>query len=634
MPKINILDSSVYNRISAGEVVQQPASIVKELLENSIDAGANNITIEILDGGIKEICVIDNGIGISKSDIKNAFLPHATSKVKDVDDLDSISTLGFRGEALASIASVSLVEVISKTEDDDLGVKLTIQGGEYGEIEECARNTGITMRVQNIFYNTPARAKFLKKTYLEEADVTTVVQKTIFSNPNVAFTYVVDNKIVYKTDGVDLNSAIKSVYGYAVHQDLLPVNFEKNNVKINGFICAPSTTKPNRNYQTIIINGRFVSDFSISSVVANAFGERLMKRKFPIFVLDIVIPFDDVDVNVHPAKTEVRLKNPSVIYGLIYNAIKNSLVDYDNRFSLLASQIQEPVKNDESAQFTQNKPSFDKKEFFAPEFKECEPFSQDNEKPNNTQDKNINDFILDKLLNNSASNTSHFAESENDDLLLNLLQKSTKKEEDTPKTIVQTSFNNNYDYVLIGQLFDCYILLQSGDTFLMIDQHAAHEKLLYDELIAQSNNKEIITQPMLLPYTATYSAKDFARIMDIAESLNELGIEIEEFGKYTIKISSLPLALVGMKLNDFLNGFLSDFDNRSDFSFSDLLKEKLAARACRSAIKAGDKLQKEQIDSIIKQILDSNTTLQCPHGRPIAIKYTKTDIEKLFKRIV
>ena len=632
MPKINILDSSVYNRISAGEVVQQPASIVKELLENSIDAGADNITIEILDGGIKEICVIDNGIGISKSDIKNAFLPHATSKVKDVSDLDSISTLGFRGEALASIASVSLVEVISKTEDDELGVKLTIQGGEYGDMEECARNTGTTMRVQNIFYNTPARAKFLKKTYLEEADVTTVVQKTIFSNPNVAFTYVIDDKIVYKTDGEGLNSAIKSVYGYAVHQDLLPVEFEKNNVKINGYICAPSTTKPKRNYQTIIINGRFVSDFSISSVVANAFGERLMKRKFPIFVLDIVIPFDDVDVNVHPAKTEVRLKTPSAIYGFIYNAIKNALLDYDNRFSLLSSQVQEPEKDTVTIQNVTDNPLHDKKEFVSPEFKESEFVLQD-EKHENTQDKNVNDFIIDKLLSNSSNKTSRFNESNNDSLLLNLLQKSAKEEEKT-QTVTQTSFKNNYDYVLIGQLFDCYILLQSGDNFLIIDQHAAHEKLLYDELIAQSNKKEIVTQPMLLPYTATYNAKDFARIMDIADSLNELGIEIEEFGKYTIKISSLPLALVGMKLNDFLNGFLSDFDNRSDFSFSDLLKEKLAARACRSAIKAGDKLQKEQIDSIIKQILDSNTTLQCPHGRPIAIKYTKTEIEKLFKRIV
>ncbi len=630
MPKINLLDSSVYNRIAAGEVVQRPASIVKELLENSIDSGASEITIEILEGGIREIRVIDNGCGISKLDIKNAFLPHATSKVCDVCDLDSITTLGFRGEALASIASVSLVEVISKTDDEEVGVKLSINGGIFGDVEECTRSsTGTTMTVQNVFYNTPARAKFLKKPYQEEAEISSVVQKTIFANPYVSFTYVVDNKLVYKTNGENLLSAITSVYGYNVSQDCLEIKYEKNNTRVLGYVCAPTTTKPNRNYQTIIVNGRFIADYAISSVVSNAFGDRLMKRNFPIFVIEIITPFDDVDVNVHPAKTEVRFKNQSVIFGAIYNAIKETLNEYDTKFSLKNKLDQdlpvEPKKNEESIQTS----IFDTLAFQS----STEPTSDDKK-------VSYKDFLQNFLDDSSANKETVLSESTQDSgLLLSLLERSAKESKvgDTQKIDAVSpdiKSNSDHNYLVLGQLFDCYILLQSGENFIIIDQHAAHERLLYDELLMRSENKNHVIQQMLLPFVATYSAKDFARIMDIKDSLNELGIELEEFGKYTIKISALPLALVGINLSSFFDGFLKDFDTRLDFSFSDLLKEKLALRACKSAIKAGDKLQKEQIDSIIKQILDTNMALQCPHGRPIAINYTKTDIEKLFKRIV
>lgn len=616
MPIINLLDSSVYNRIAAGEVVQQPASVVKELLENSIDSGANNVTLEIKEGGIKEIRVTDNGCGIEKSDIKNAFLPHATSKVKTVDDLDSISTLGFRGEALSSIASVSIVEVSSKTAESDAGVNLSLRGGDYGVVEECSHPVGTTMCVQNIFFNTPARAKFLKKPYQEEAEVTNVIQKTIFANPEIAFTYVADGKLVYKSGGNGLLSAIQSVYGTAYAEKSLAVDYEKYDIRVKGYVCDPSLTKPNRNYQTIIINGRFIKDFGLSSVISNAFGDRLMKRSFPVFVLDIVIPFNDVDVNVHPAKTEVRFKKQSAVYGAVYNAVKDVLENHEKVNTL----------QKELTPITESQVKHDQQSFFN-DIPEQQNFRQH-------QDTERTDRLIKELLNKPIFESHELRESSTSSLLQHLLDKSNKT--DTEPTVVQNKITvqDTYQYDYLGQLFDCYILLQSGENFIIIDQHAAHERLLFDELMNQSNNKTIVSQPMLLPFTANYSPKDFARIMDVKESLQELGIDIEEFGTYTIKISALPLPLVGMNVEKFIDEFLKDFDNRTDFSYADLLKDKLASRACRSAIKAGDKLNKEQIDSIIKQILDSNMTLQCPHGRPVAIKYTKKDVEKLFKRIL
>lgn len=619
MPTINLLDSSVYNRIAAGEVVQQPASVVKELLENSIDSGANDITLEIREGGIREIRVSDNGCGIDKTDLKNAFLPHATSKVKNIDDLDSISTLGFRGEALSSIASVSIVEVSSKTESAETGIKLSIRGGDFGDIEECAHPVGTTMCVQNIFFNTPARAKFLKKPYQEEAEITSVIQKIIFANPDISFTYVVDDKLVYKSSGEGLYSAIQAVYGHAVAEKALLLDYEKNGIRVGGYVCDPTHTKPNRNYQTIIINGRFIKDFGISSVISNAFGDRLMKRSFPVFVIDVIMPFDDVDVNVHPAKTEVRFKKQSVVYGAIYNAVKEVLEEKESVYSL---------KNELSTTPTINAPDVTQQTFFSQEYK-VEKVENNEETTPDTK------VLLQELLSQKTSKPSTLSENSDQGLLSYLLKKSEQKahkEESVAELNIKSEYT--YDYTYFGQLFECYILLQSGENFIIIDQHAAHERLLYDELIAQSNSKNIVIQPMLLPFTASYSAKDFSRIMDIKEPLSELGIEIEEFGTYTVKISALPLPLVGMNVNSFLNGFLQDFDNRVDFTYADLLKEKLASRACRSAIKAGDRLKKEQIDSIIKQILDSDMTLQCPHGRPVAIKYTKKDIEKLFKRII
>ena len=617
MPKINLLDSTVYNRIAAGEVVQQPASVVKELVENSIDSGAHEITIEITDGGIREIRIKDDGCGIAKDDLKSAFLPHATSKVKEIDDLDSISTLGFRGEALASIASVSIVEAVSKQSTDTVGSQISIRGGEFSEISECACTDGTTICVQNLFFNNPARAKFLKKPHQEEAEITSVVQKTIFANPDIAFTYVVDGDLVYKTSGDGLISAIYSVYGRDVYENCIEVNTSKKGVTVKGYVCRSNTTRPNRNHQTIIVNGRFIKDFSISSVVSNAYGDRLMKRNFPIFVLDVLVPFDEVDVNVHPAKTEVRFRRQSEVYGAIYTAVITALEDDEKTLTLL----QKSAIGDASPT--------------APELIEKAENSQNEPEPV------VASWLKDLLSEGDAYSTGMSEPSASCVVTdYTFLQKEDGCEEvvaqrpdSNRNTCVDQKFEQlRYDYVCFGQLFDCYLLLQHEDEFLVLDQHAAHERLLYDELTAKTGDYP--QQPLLLPFVKTFSPQDYQRILDVSQSLLNLGIEIEEFGRYTIKISALPLPLVDMNIGDFLDGFLSETSLKNDFTYTDVLRDKLARQACRSAVKAGQALQKEQIDAIISKIIDSNTVLQCPHGRPIVLRFTKKEIEKLFKRLV
>lgn len=613
MPKINLLDSSVYNRIAAGEVVQQPSSVVKELIENCIDAGADDITVEISEGGIKEIRIKDNGCGISKEDLKNAFLPHATSKVKEIDDLDAISTLGFRGEALASIASVAIVEATSKQKSDTIGSQISVRGGEFSNISECACTDGTTICVQNLFFNTPARAKFLKKPHQEEAEVTSVVQKTIFANPHIAFTYLVYGDLVYKTSGDGLLSAIYSVYGRDVYENCIEVNTEKKGIKVKGYVCRSSVTKPNRNHQTIIVNGRFIKDFSISSVVSNAYGDRLMKRNFPIFVLDVLVPFDEVDVNVHPAKTEVRFRKQSEVYGAIYTAVISALEEDDKKSTLLtqASLLdniegisEKCAQNEEKIEEVVVKPSI------APWLKSL-------------LEEDTQSTVLSEVSSTFIPTFPTVKEEENKVIVENIQQFS--KTEDKFEEL-------RYDYVFLGQLFDCYLLLQHEDKLLIIDQHAAHERLLYDELMEKAGNYPL--QPLLLPYVKTFLPQDYERLMEVSTSLKNLGIEIEEFGRYTVKISALPLPLIDMNIGEFLDGFLKEANIKTDFTYNDVIRDKLAQRACKSAVKAGQTLSKEQIDTLLRQIIDTNMTLQCPHGRPIVVRFTQKEIEKLFKRLV
>ena len=359
--KINLLEPKVYNRISAGEVVERPASIVKELVENSIDAGATKIMIEIENGGIKEITISDNGCGIGKEDIRNAFMPHATSKIKSVDDLDNIESLGFRGEALASIASVCHVQLTSKTADSDTGYSIKVDGGVFSEVSEVARVNGTTITCADIFYNTPVRARFLRRPKIEESEVTHLIEKIMLSHSDIAFVYYVDGKMIYNTTSCVMQDIIYTIYGREVYDNLVAVDYEEDGYKLTGFITKPNLSKSNRTYQSLFVNGRYVENFLVSSAVQGVFESFLMKGRFPIYVLSLTLPTDCVDVNVHPSKREVKFENSGKIFGIVRRAVEKALLSI-NQIVRFISNDEEPMQDERSEFNSQSFNPYYKKE--------------------------------------------------------------------------------------------------------------------------------------------------------------------------------------------------------------------------------------------------------------------------------
>lgn len=626
--KINVLDSSIYNLISAGEVVERPASVVKELVENSIDAGAKNVRIEITAGGKTRIKVTDDGAGIEKDDMSNAFLPHATSKIRDKNDLFSIKTLGFRGEALASIAAVSMVSAFSKTDDDDCAHGIDLRGGKAEKTFECPGVTGTSVTVENLFFATPARLKFLKKDKSEESEITALVAKTALSNPFVAFTYVADGKTLLKTYGKGLKDAVSNVYNREIAMNFIEFENTYGDMNIKGFISAPTFFKGNRSYQTTIINGRVIENKTVTAAVEKAYEPFLMKRSYPLFVLDIAMPFDSLDVNVHPSKSDVRFADNNKIFSFVYNSVQRVLSSYDDIKS--APQIEYvPDATDFPSETTDEKEnaSF------------CENFSSESRPAGNRG--NIFDGIF--SANRASEGGDSFYRMIKNRISVTDNVKSTHEYEIRDEGIQQTFLDTNdpsyersgfsFDFQgkIIGQVFSTYILVEKDDYLYVIDQHAAHERILYDKLIGAEGG---YSQPLLIPYIYYANAREKDFIEEIIPSLNGIGFDISEFSDDSFKVSAVPEALTDIDFDEFFACITKDFI-RTDIKDKDLLKEKLMQTACKSAIKGGDALNDMQIDALLKSFAASeNKPLQCPHGRPTVIKFSKTDFEKWFKRIV
>ena len=585
--------------------MENPASIVKELIENSIDAGATDIEISILEGGIKEISVIDNGSGIEKEYIKEAFLPHATSKIAKEEDLSSISTLGFRGEALASVAAVSYVEMLTKNDIDDVGSLIIVKGGDIEKVSDCAREKGTSVTVTNLFYNTPARYKFLKSVKKEEANVTALIQKTVLSNPYLKIKYSVDNDTVIFSSGEGLSSGVETIYDKDISSKLIPLSYNKYGVQIEGFIGEPTLFKSNRTYQTIIINGRFVSDAVLSSAVSTAYKDYLMKGSFPIFVLRFSIALELVDVNVHPHKTEVRFAKGVDLYGIVVSAVKNALSSFNDR---------------ESEKLY--------KEYFSVEKKpEIAPLKT--EKTNNiiNQTLTLNDYIKSISVNSNKS----FVEDGNS--LYSTIKKTNEKEQKSEfRAKEEVAASTISDFVIIGQLFNTYILIEKNESFYLIDQHACHEKFIYENLIKKLDEKNIIVQPLFVPYILNFSPVEFAFIKENLETLNSLGIDVAEFGNNCVKVSALPDTLINLNIDKYFNELTNDMNQLKLVKDSSLLKEKLMQKACKSAIKGGDPLSRDKIELILTTFIKSGFPMQCPHGRPTIVEITKAQIEKWFRR--
>lgn len=653
--KINQLAPSVYNRISAGEVVERPASIVKELVENSIDAGATSIKVEIEEGGIKNITVSDNGCGIEKEDLTVAFLPHATSKIKTETDLDSIESLGFRGEALASIASVCQVKMSSKTADSSVGYSLSVNGGEFGNVSEIARTTGTTMSCSNLFYNTPVRAKFLRKAKTEEAEVTHLIEKFMLSNSDISFQYYVDGKQVYNTTACSMRDIIYTIYGKEVYDNLVEIRYEEDGFLIYGFVTKPKISKSNRTAQTVFVNGRTVENHIVSSSANGVFESFLMKGRFPVFVISIKLPPDCVDVNMHPSKKEVKFDNPNRIFSMVRKAVEKALYSIDQIQNFIVPQEMEDnsSKEEKESAVSTEKPAF--ANLYQSKSVQIEPQTISNrpqmsggrsfsvdlfDREERLIDVKLKEVEIDAKESKTESPSSDFKNLEN------LSIKNEDKNQTTfffdqsgetftreiEKSVEQKFLNASVkdEMKILGTIFKTYIVVEYDDAVYFIDQHAGHERLLYDKLVESIDKNNLARQQLLAPYSFSVGAKEAQMIDMLLEGLKEIGFDIIKEG-YTYQITSVPYLLSFIDLAKFADELVSEGVNL-DKKASDYIHEKLCQTACKHAIKAGDTISHDDCAYLVEQVRKG--IMLCPHGRPITLVLTKKDFEKMFKRIV
>ncbi len=653
--KINLLDSSIYNLISAGEVVENPASVVKELVENSIDAGASRVSVYIEDGGIKSIEVIDNGSGIQKTELHKTILPHATSKIREAEDLYTISTLGFRGEALASISAVSEVEIRSRYFEAEHGAYLYAKNGET-ELGDCAYSGGTSIKVSNLFFNTPARYKFLSSKSTEEGYVTKHVFRLILANPEVAISYYIDGKLTYSSSGNGLKSAIESVFLPKIADSLIEIDDvpSDDNVRVTGFISPADVFKNNRNFQIVILNGRVITDQTMSATIQNAYGSRLMSRCFPIYVLNIVMPFDEVDVNVHPNKKEVRFQNAKRVYGKIYRTVMRVLEGYEIQktknliadFSEFSCEKPQNIAKewsigeqncDRGSLASQNDISFEDALSLV---RGKTPVSATVSEPRTTfqvvqkEPKHALSYDFE-----SRFNVKKPHDTEIDSFVeIKSVMTPTRNEETVTAKPVEMLFEkelakNVKNYKVIGQFFDTYLAIECIDKVIFIDQHAMHERIIYDKLVESLSSGAVSVQPMMIPYIFEGSVEEINLILENQATFADSGFEIEPFGGNTIKISSVPMLLADkLDIEKLFSLMVEEILSGKFSTVTELGKDKLASMACRAAIKGGRELDNEQIELVMQYFNNGNMPLQCPHGRPTAIVYTQKEFEKLFRR--
>ena len=653
MSKINVLDKSIFNLIAAGEVVEKPASVVKELVENSIDAGATQINIEIVNGGITKIRVTDNGCGIEKDDLTKAFLPHATSKVKTADDLGRIGTLGFRGEALSSIAAVSKITMLSKTADSD-GNKIVIEGGEVKSISPIGCVDGTSISVEQLFYNIPARAKYLRKERQEEGDITNYVARLILSNPNVAIKYIANDKVVYQSTGNGLYDAMYAIYGKSIVENVTDFEYKDDTYHVYGYIGNPTFSKPNRTYQTLVVNGRYVISQSLSVAIYKAYENFIMKGTFPFFVLNIDVALDKVDVNVHPNKLEVKFEDNNHIFGILYSAISTKLYDIHAINTIGYSENQEtkseptvnmvkPISENEGSSFKSNFVDKVNEEHTYTPIKETVIETQPNvESEVNDTPKEVT-LEKDDLFNENFKTISDLlvikdsaTKVANNDLAYTLAEQLTMKQKEVmPKVENAPELSLDIDtYKIVGTLFNTYIIVEQKETMFLIDQHAAHERLLFDKFKAEYEKSIISSQPLLIPHLLEVNNQEAEFLNENIGELKQLGFDLEPFGNNTYKVNSVPNTLKNINIQAFFNEVLSGVNNRFVMKKTDIMHDYLAKSACRAAVKANDILCDEEIKVLLTNISNKDQVLLCPHGRPIILKITKNDIEKWFKRLV
>ena len=646
MKRINVLAPNIANKIAAGEVVERPASVVKELIENSIDAGSNAITVEIMNGGISYIRITDNGSGIDENDVETAFLRHATSKLSAADDLSHIETLGFRGEALASIAAVSKVKMRTRTQAAEYGTMICIEGGVVTAKEPSGCPCGTTIEVSELFFNVPARLKFLKSPRSEAALIGDYVMRLILSNPSVSIKFINNGKTIYQSAGDgSLENAVFCVYGTEVTANLFPVNYDDGYLKLTGYVGSESLARNSRSQQSLFVNHRYIKSATVSYSVQRAFDTRLMHGKFPFFILDMLVSSYEIDVNVHPNKLEIRFKDDQRIGNSVLRAV-NAAIDYlpfDNASGAEPVLKSEAPKPEKLYNLFENKHDGDNKSF---ELSRESAFDSGDKSTyvvySNDKETNV-PFISD-----NTDSVSRVVLHDRGNSSMPAFNFPSVQEISDPGSIPVFSANNDKKrspeiskpeqillcdspYTVIGAAFDTYIIVQQQDNLFLIDQHAAHERMLYEKLIRDELRFD--SQILLVPERITLDPVQYEILCENLERFTELGFSVQPLNGTMIRIDAVP-SMVSSNAAGFISDAVSVIADAGSVSELDLVRSKLIQTACKKALKAGDRLEKEEIYEIIEAYKNGATPMTCPHGRPVIISITKTDLQKRFKRIV
>lgn len=658
--KINILDKNLANMIAAGEVVERPASAVKELIENSVDAHAKNITVEIKNGGMSYIRVTDDGDGIHPDDAVTAFARHATSKISTKEDLDKIYTLGFRGEALASIAAVARVDMFTKIKENDFGVNVVVEGGEVTEHTEVGCPDGTTMIVRNLFFNTPARMKFLKNDAAETTAVTDVVNKMILCHPDVSIKLISNGKPVVSSHGTgNVNDCVHVVYGAQYSSNMIDVKYKEEYISVSGCTGAFSLTRKDRRHQVFFLNGRNIVNKTISAAVAEAYRNSVMVGKFPVCVLYIDIAPGLVDVNVHPTKMEVRFSNDKKIYSAVYWAVKEAITntrhvpEIDDEKVFSKPKIEMEVVHDKSAVQTELPLKPEKsQDTIREEIKESirnaiEKSSKENLPPVFVANKNTlrqeNDFAVFNVKKDEKPKITPtyvppvekvketvIPETNTQQEVVETQIKPLPCNEETPKQ----QYLPNRDFTLVGQVFNTYIIAQAGEEMLLIDQHAAHERIWFEELMEQWKNNAICAQSMLIPVTMPLDDHDFVVAEENIEFFADVGFEIDIFGSNDIIIRKVPMEMDDALIADTVGEIIKILGDNAEVPKHELYEKTLHTMACKRALKGGKHLTADDMEHLVSQVMELEGINTCPHGRPICVRMSKTALEKQFKRIV
>ncbi len=621
MPEIKVLPKEISELIAAGEVVERPASVIKELVENSIDAGADNITVEIQHGGITYMRITDNGCGIEKNDVPTAFLRHATSKIKNSGDLNAIGTLGFRGEALAAVSSVARVEMLTKPRDAAFGTHYEIEGGVEKLCEEAGCPDGTTIVIRDIFFNTPARMKFLKKDVSEANAAAAVVERIALSRPEIAFKLIRDGKQALMTPGDGkINTAVYSVLGREFAGTLVEVDGGLDGIGVKGLTCKPVSCRPTRNYQFVFLNGRLVRSGTVTAAVEQAYKNSAMVGKFPGFVLYLTVPLNTVDVNVHPAKTEVRFSDERRIFDAVYSSVKNALARGDTRPEV---KLHEPVFNPfERMTTAEYKQQPIMKPTVAEEIYKNRPSLHNAYKP---QEKTV---LRDANYNVSKTNNTVYIP----ERIIN--PPSMAEEAPQPQRTVSVDIMRDVEderppITLIGEAFLTYIIVQMGESVFMIDKHAAHERILFNRLKKEQKTE---TQALLTAVIVALTGDEYNAAISNTEVLEKAGFEVEDFGNSSVRVSAVPASLTREDIPSVISELAGKL-SKGKAPDSERLDDMYHTVACKAAIKAGSRTSPLEMQKLAERVLYSDDVMYCPHGRPVAFEIKRRELEKQFGRI-